>query len=184
MGLDISAYSYLRQKEVFTDANRNIQRFAERSLPQIRSEEELINITKSMIDRPDQYRVQDMQEGPYYETIRTKEFNFRAGSYSGYNTYRKMLSECFLGVTQDEVWANESQYEGKPFYEQVNFSDCEGFIGPEVSAKLAKDYRDGRARWLEYLNGRMEDVGYYIEVYDKWTRAFELASQDGVLCFY
>ena len=32
--------------------------------------------------------------------------------------------------------------EGLPFVELINFSDCEGVIGPEVAAKLAKDFAD------------------------------------------
>jgi hypothetical protein len=175
MGLDITAYSKL---EIL---DPRVQRARERLF--IPQDDPVYEFTDHHVNSPNNW-MRDMKPGKYYETPDTETLDFRAGSYSGYNAYRKMISECFLGVTQDEVWNNEKQYEGKPFYEQVNFSDCEGFIGPEVSAKLAKDYKEGRTQWYEYLRESGENrIEYYMSRYDLWTEAFELASDDGFVWF-
>ena len=176
MGLDITAYSKLESVDPL------VQKVRQRLLVQD-DEDEIYEFTPSHISSPNN-RIGDMKPGKYYVTPATVTLDFRAGSYSGYNTYRKMISECFLDTTQNEVWDNEKKFEGKPFYEQVNFSDCEGFIGPEASAKLAVDYKEGRDQWYEYLRESGEtQIEYYMSKYDQWTKAFELASDGGFVWF-
>lgn len=95
---------------------------------------------------------------------------FRAGSYSSYNYVREKLSELALGVQPREVWENPSAYEGKPLYELVNFSDCEGFIGPKTSAKLLTD--------LNALDlGQLEE--YPRRVAEDFKIAFKEAADSG-----
>lgn len=176
MGLDITAYSKLETPDPL------VRKVLDKLLL-TDNREEVFEFSERHIASPDNW-IGDMQPGKYYETSKTETFDFRAGSYSVYNTYRKMISECFLDATQNEVWDNEKKFEGKPFYEQVNFSDCEGFIGPEVSAKLAGDYKKGRDKWYEYLRESGEtQIEYYMSKYDQWTKAFELASDGGFVWF-
>ncbi len=59
-------------------------------------------------------------------------FGFRAGSYSGHGAFRDALSETALGVDPPTVWGNPDAYKDEPFFELINFSDCEGSIGPEA----------------------------------------------------
>ena len=118
--------------------------------------------------------------------------SFRAGSYSGYNSWRRSLAEL-VGYDYDQVIEsvqrsirrNESLNEvlGEreeaevriPFVELLFFSDCEGFIGPNTSAKLAKDF----AEWEEKAKGNDFLYGRYQE----WKKAFETASDGGCVVF-
>jgi hypothetical protein len=118
--------------------------------------------------------------------------SFRAGSYSGYNSWRRSLAEL-VGYDYDQVIEsvqrsirrNESlnkvlgeREEAEvriPFVELLFFSDCEGFIGPNTSAKLAKDF----AEWEEKAKGNDFLYGRYQE----WKKAFDTASDGGCVVF-
>lgn len=109
-----------------------------------------------------------------------KDMHFRAGSYSGYGEWRNALSEVAVGVPADRVWNQKDKYSLFPFYELIDFSDCEGVIGPEVAHKLAKDFRIQR----ETVRPRLVEKGDgYGELYDLWQAAFELAAGEGMVMF-
>jgi hypothetical protein len=100
-----------------------------------------------------------------------------------------MLAQFALGKTPEPVWADE---EAKgPFTELINFSGCEGYIGPVVAAKLAKDFADYQQRAEEYAANQGEpDHGSedwsgdeWLEVYNDWRRAFEMAADGGAVIF-
>lgn len=109
-----------------------------------------------------------------------QEFDFRAGSYSGYNEWRNHLSRLMLKVDAETVWHNSESYKGKPFYELINFSDCEGIIGPETSKKLAADF----AAHQPIANDEPAFDGWFTEKYNNWRQAFELASNNGYVKFH
>lgn len=102
-----------------------------------------------------------------------KDVRFRAGSYGGYNSWRSQLAYLAGYKTQD-AW--DGKCDGLPFVELVNFSDCEGVIGPIVSAKLARDFaeHDDKAKAVG---------GYFYEKYTGWREAFEIASDGGCVDF-
>ena len=123
--------------------------------------------------------------------------SFRAGSYSGYSNWRRTLSKM-IGWEIENLWLhvgtlvqrnenlndvlNESD-ELKvdiPFVELLNFSDCEGFIGPKTSAKLHADFLewDEKAKVSDPFKG-----GYFYETYKEWTEAFKVASDGGCVIF-
>lgn len=123
--------------------------------------------------------------------------SFRAGSYSGYSNWRRTLSKM-IGWEIEDLWQhvgtlvqrnenlndvlNESD-ELKvdiPFVELLNFSDCEGFIGPKTSAKLYLDFLewDEKAKVIDPFKG-----GYFYETYQEWTEAFKVASDGGCVIF-
>lgn len=108
--------------------------------------------------------------------------HFRAGSYSGYNAWREWLAKTIHGVTPQTIWDNPDQYIGKPFYELIEFSDCEGTIGPKISAKLAEDFRNYFAD-IDSLD-ETDDVDCYKTKYRDWQKAFELAANTGAVCFH
>ena len=88
-------------------------------------------------------------------------------------------SRAFVGVVPKELWTlspDDEAARATPFYELINFSDCEGFIGPKTSAKLAKDF----AAWQEKAGER----GWFSEKYAQWRAAFELAANGGVVQFH
>ena len=106
MGLDILVYTKIKkitdfEKIEYGDYSAHVSRR-----------------TNSELDRS-----LDIEEG-YYEGIGERH-HFRAGSYSGYNLFRNTLSKSVLGVPDKTVWEKSEEYNGKPMYEIINFSDCD-----------------------------------------------------------
>lgn len=137
---------------------------------------------------------------PYCVYTYKQAYGFRAGSYSGYNNWREALSVLGIGVLPCDVWGDWS-YENRPFYYLVNFSDCEGAIGMEYSAKLYQDFlaqepiirakfktleivelveQFPQVSWLKTL----EERAWFWEKYRDWKRAFRLAKNNGVVVFH
>ncbi len=131
-------------------------------------------------------RSTDIEVGQYDSN--GQNFSFGAGSYSGYNNFRELLCEIFLDVEPKIVWENYESYIGKPFYELINFSDCEGNFGPKVSEKLHKDFLDNKEQFYKmvkkYVKHSMGLDKHYIKLYDNFTKGFEIASKGGVLNFH
>lgn len=113
-------------------------------------------------------------------------FKFRAGSYSGYNRWREWLCRFAFDVPCETLWSDYPAYASKPFAELINFADNEGVIGPECSAKLAKDfdaYADAAWQWAaKTLTG--QDVEYFRQSYASWRKAFTLAADGGAVDFH
>lgn len=101
---------------------------------------------------------------------------FRAGSYGGYNQWRRWLAKVAGLGTPEEIWASDDPK--GPFVELINFADNEGVIGPVVSAKLAKDFADNE--------DRISKLGYDYEIakYREWRKAFEMAADGGCVDFH
>lgn len=103
---------------------------------------------------------------------------FRAGSYGSYNVWRSMLAKLAGFASDEAAWAV-----GKgPFYELIAFSDCEGDIGPVVSAKLVKDFArfEERAKTFAISGGDT----WFFEKYTDWKNAFEMAADGGMVSFH
>lgn len=115
-------------------------------------------------------RTPGIQTGHYW-AAGTVARSFRAGSYSGYGRWRADLKEWAETLwTPTEQLAQDRLY---PFYELINFSDCEGVLGPEVCAVLAQDFeRPHPMTWGP--NG----------LYNDWAQAFKLAANTGCVCFH
>lgn len=105
-----------------------------------------------------------------------ESFKFRAGSYYGYNRWRDELSRLMLGVPADTVYDNLAQYQDKPFFELIWFSDCEGFIGTEVSRRLEQAF-------IEHQNKIEAASREWREGYALWWKAFRTAAQNGFVQF-
>lgn len=116
-------------------------------------------------------------------------------SYSGYGQYRAWLCMGFFGVEPEKIWEDTTGlFQGRPFYEQINFADNEGTIGPKTAAKLAQDYVDQRdyviASWkalpVPFDSGQAEQdrqVKYMTAKYDEWAAGFALAADTGMVIF-
>lgn len=119
-------------------------------------------------------------------------FCFRAGGYSGYNSWREQLAEMagypeveykdqLMGMCKSHAAAawDDSRDLSKPvpFAELINFSDCEGVIGPKTSAKLAKDF----AAFQDKADQQDER---FRRVYGNFRQAFEMAAQNGMVEFH
>ncbi len=154
----------------------------------------------------DSFEYCELEPGNWEETDSSRSHSFRAGSYSGYNHFRDLLCRSAIGVHAAELWENIPAYLGKPFLGLIVFSDCEGFIGPKISAILHKEFVENRERCISNIKDYPDlcketgDIGFetefnitfdldqhtidwFIQVYDDFTRAFELAKDGGVVRF-
>ena len=129
----------------------------------------------------------DLQTGWY--DCEGESFHFRAGSYSGYNSWRRALCEAIHGVSDVEFWKDEENFIGQPFYELINFSDCEGQIGPKVAEKLYQDFAnpENEKKFFDYCKAKFE-TAYLEDLYqanwDDFKKAFEIARQGGLVQWY
>jgi hypothetical protein len=114
-------------------------------------------------------------EGNRCYAVAGERLGFRAGSYIHFMEWRQALSRRALGVSAQTVWDDRS-WVAEPFYELLNFSDCEGTIGPEAAADLAVDFAALRAKISAQPAKDAEFETWFMDSYDKFQRAFELAA--------
>jgi hypothetical protein len=176
MGLDICAYS-----NIVKQPEPEVQKVVGKLLA---SEGEEILEVFEVTDR-----CHDLEEGVYLDTFDTVQHHFRAGSYSGYNRFRNILSRALLGVEASAVWEDPTSFEGRPGYEMIDFSDCEGTISSSVADKLRQDLAENREVFATYLIEKentqkdSDEFQWIMEVYDNFIYAFELASENGVVVY-
>ena len=176
MGLDICAYS-----NIVKQPEPEIQKVVGKLLS---SEGEEVLEVFEVTDR-----CHDLEEGVYLDTFDTVQHHFRAGSYSGYNQFRNLLSKALLGVEASAVWEDPTSFEGRPGYEMIDFSDCEGTISSSVADKLRQDLAENREVFATYLIEKentqkdSDEFQCIMEVYDNFIYAFELASENGVVVY-
>jgi hypothetical protein len=158
MGLDIVAYKGLTK----TDAEENIH-----------------------VSR-DEFGYNDDLEKGWYDCA--DSFHFRAGSYSSYNNWRRVLCEAIHGMTDIEFWKDQDSLVGSAFFELINFSDCEGQIGPKVSEKLYQEFSnpENEEKFRSYCEkeygdelGAVED--FYMANWEDFKKAFEIARDNGLV---
>jgi len=126
-----------------------------------------------------------------------EEYNFRAGSYSGYGEWRDLLARLALDMGSEGVWNKIDSGEGYgeiPFSEVINFSDADGIIGPVASKKLHNDfvnYEKDIMKKLDRYYLKFEDFEIDGETYDwfkhkykDWKEAFRIASNNGAVIFH
>ena len=115
-------------------------------------------------------------------------FEFRAGSYSGYNAWRNELAKL-AGYEQTSVKSSDGKMElrydatvwnGKkgPFWELIDFSDAEGVIGPVVCKRVHKDFLQFQA-----IAAKHPDQAFRTS-YEDWTKAFAMCANDGAIVFH
>lgn len=138
-------------------------------------------------------------EPGWYEVPREGGGYLRAGSYSGYNSWRNdlALAAGYEGGAE-EVWGMGDQLyqpDSPPFLELINFSDAEGVIGPDISKKLYNDFVDNEKKvkdevdkWFLKIHPTksydVEDTKWFNQKYDEWKEAFRTASQNGFVSFH
>jgi len=117
-----------------------------------------------------------------YFRVNGEVLSFRAGSYSGYNWWRSTLARL-VGITPNDAWSDPKIK--VPFLELINFSDCEGVIGPRTSAKLAGDFAEWEERAAAFAESMSDDESdYWLSSYRDWQQAFQLASDGGAVVFH
>ena len=183
MGLDITAYRKLTRLDAVFDAD------GEPINPETR--EPLDDYARFYVNSDFPGREGGIEHNAVYAY--TEAHGFRAGSYSGYSVWREKLAalanypqvehERVQGYAPSRVMSSAAaawsgKCEGMPFVELVNFSDCEGVIGPEVAAKLAKDFAE-----FEERAKAVGDERFY-SCYCDWRKAFEMAADSGAVSFH
>ena len=180
MGLDITAYSKLKKLDVLFNSDG----------------EPVDPVTREPVDQ--YYRVREnkdfpgradgLEDGACY-SYDESEYVF-ARSYAGYAVWRETLARLAgyplysfinaLGVQENSraasAWHGKVP-DGAPFVELVNFSNCEGVIGPVVAAKLLRDFVEFDDRAKDIVDDR-----FYVG-YRQLKRGLELASDGGALIF-
>jgi hypothetical protein len=154
MGLDISAYVNATPAP---DANPN----------------DFDSVARASVESAHVAQADGIEHGALFTF--DKEIRFRAGSYSGYNRFREELAGL-VGYVPQAAWSGQVSEES-PFYPMVNFSDCEGTLGPQTCARLAKDFAD-------HQDKADEIGGYFAEAYSQWRRAFEEVAGNGFVSFH
>lgn len=110
-------------------------------------------------------------------------YEFRAGSYSGYNEFRRELA-LFANYRDRDAWVTPELYRDYPFFELVNFSDCEGYINSEDAGRLYEDFVEHRQAWVEQWEKIPAHGDWLIAKYDDWMEAFNYARKNGFVAFH
>lgn len=108
----------------------------------------------------------------------TEVMGLAAGSYHAYSAWRETLARI-AGYTSAE-YVQENVSSG-PFYELIDFSDCEGVIGWATSAKLARDFAGFQAI-VDACKGPY--AAQFQGKYAEWRKAFETAADAGAVVFH
>lgn len=161
MGLDITVYKNLKKVEnpIFDEDG-----YTESWETQWQTPDESIKWAEQYFTG----RSEGVELNTVYEY--EESFDFRAGSYSGYGSWRSDL---------------ERLSDGKSFQELINFADNEGVIGYVVSNKLYLDFinnYDKAEQYSKYLG--CEYGEYWFERYKCWLKAFEMAKENGAVDFH
>lgn len=171
MGLDISVYSNIKAIEGTLDDDYNLITDNDKII----DPDDFIHIYQN-----DHFKEQGEGLPEFIVRPTEKNFDFRAGSYGSYNAWRNQLARV-AGYAQDKETGAYDQTAWKsqfgPFLYLINFSDCEGAINAKVSADLLKDFKNYEEQAAK------EDERFY-ELYKNWMKAFEIASDNGVVLFW
>jgi hypothetical protein len=178
MGLDITAYSGLRLSSA--------KNYEEAS--------KLDGAPHHLYPTPDFLPQADALVDGYYFYEECSEFH--AGSYYSYNVWRDLLarfanyppikSASPLGMPTGYPYASygwDHPEEKLPFIELINFSDCEGVIGPITSKKLAADFNSFDPQ-LFVADESYFLIQAFIRKYIDFKDAFLLASNNGAVLFH
>lgn len=172
MGLDITAY---RKLTLDPDAKLDADGQPENDAAQVNFSRAIIGWTEDNFPG----RTAGIEPGTY---TFSESHCFRAGSYSGYNEWRRWLAEIVGLNTPQHIWDSENPQ--GPFVELINFADNEGVIGPTVSAKLAKDFAAHEARIAALACDDLSFDPYNLVKYREWRKAFEMAADGGAVEFH
>lgn len=177
MGLDITAYGQLTELDCVFDAE------GEPIHPETR--QPLDYDLRAYVNPDFPGREGAIKDKGVYSALAA--FGFGAGGYGRYNAWRNDLAELAgypkrpvekYGNIQHRHDQGAWEAESGPFWELINFSDCGGVIGAEVSAKLAKDFAEHQAK------ADTHEIEWFRDSYSDWRKAFDLAAQDGAVHFH
>jgi hypothetical protein len=106
--------------------------------------------------------------------------------YGGFSNWRETLAKISgWPLTEYESWGAIKKWHSAgawaategPFWELINFSDCEGFIGTDACKKLCADF-------AQYKEAASKEDGNFYTRYLQWHEAVIFASANGALQFH
>lgn len=98
--------------------------------------------------------------------------DLRAGSYGGYSLWRDWLAKLVGFQSATDYWKRADST--SPFWELINFSDCEGYLGPVACAALVEDFARFTPDGNVYENAK----------YQEWAQAVAIGADGGFLLFH
>lgn len=177
MGLDILAYSELKKLDCVFNADGE-------PIDPVTREDIEYPYFQAYINEHFTDHAKGLEDGACYGF--KNKLHLHAGSYGGYNNWRENLAKIagYPAAPQEynsrvHMRHDEGAFVAGqgPFFELIYFSDCEGVINSEISAKLAKDFADFQEK------SDSEGDEYWREKYSRWREVFELASNNGAVNF-
>jgi len=118
----------------------------------------------------------------YAPTPDTKTHEILDMSYTGYNGWREELTRAVHRCEPEKIWRNKDT--NLALYEIINFSDCEGYIGPDAAADLLADFMDDylHDRYQQHLDASEDTwVKALASVWDSWITGLRLAVDGGLI---
>ncbi len=124
----------------------------------------------------------------YYNLQEPAEAHFRM-SYGSYSRWRECLAQSVLAYapidSPTEDWQRRYPYtahvvleaDSGPFYELINFTDCDGFIGPKTAQKLAAHFTLYESRLSEHYDKE------FFKKFLTLKSVFLSVGPKGVVCF-
>jgi hypothetical protein len=184
MGLDVHYYSNIRKAKIDDE-----------------DEDDLYNHNLYTQDNTFHYQLGSLKRSSAYDTTPETTSGHISMGYGTYNNWRNQLAIIAGYGSANEVW-NDTDFDPmttkfynlrylklnklknpdfeikiiKPFYEIINFSDCEGVLGSEISKKLYQDFVAFED------NAKKQDEYFYIK-YKEFKEAFRIASQNGAVLY-
>lgn len=182
MGLDISAYRLATKLDViFDEGGEALDK---------QTHEPVEYDVRAYVNHDFPCREEGVEDGAAYTAEEGMSF---CTGYGSHGAWREELAKMarYAATAVDNgfgratemhsggAWAAESG----PFWELINFSDCEGTIGPVVSAKLANDFYEWDERAKQHDEANALD-GYFYKRFQEWRQAFEMAADGGMVNFH
>lgn len=183
MGIDIIAFKNIRKtdEEIERDGRYVVERegrvrFDRRASDHYEEAHEVLYDT-----HPGYF--DGLDDTVYYEVADTDVAVPVSVAYSTYGDFRRMLADYACDVLGDPA----------TFREVVEFSDCEGTIGPVAATKLLADFeanRDGFAAYAERALGGGDIAGAHVDgafmtsIYDGYTDALKWAAEENGAIVY
>lgn len=148
------------------------------------------------------YQLTKEEEGFMVWNWKTENlFRVPSISYSTYGNWRECLCKYIIGRSLQDAWdqARTAKEEHEPYpsdgYLIVDFSDCEGTIGPTAARKLYDFFSAGAAKLdslpdhLQFDGGQYRDSGtmpksYFVGRYNQFMEAFKIASENHAYVIY
>jgi len=183
MGLDITAYSHLREvecdhegvwcyKETRGGDRAHISACAYSDFPQsyrgLAKADRIVTLASSKL----------IGGACYEETQKTETHKFSAGSYSGYGMWRTDLGQFTGFASLEDIWENPETYKDLAFFEILNFADNEGSIGPEAAQDLYEDFCTFESQY------RIHADDWQMRTYLNFKQACDLARESGMVRFH